>query len=69
MDQYHQTVNYQNQIENLNLQIKESELKAQEIEGECQYSTDNWQKIIDEAIKDVKTNCEARKSRMIMERI
>jgi len=44
-------------------------LKAQEIEGECQYSTDNWQKIIDEAIKDVKTNCEARKSRMIMERI
>lgn len=31
MDQYHKTVNYQNQIENLNLQIQESELKANEI--------------------------------------
>ena len=69
LDQYHQTVNYQNQIENLNLQIQESELKANEIQNECQYTTDKWQKILDEGIKDVKTNCEARNSRVVMERI
>jgi flagellar biosynthesis chaperone FliJ len=69
LDQYHKQENYQNQIENLNLQIQESELKVNEIQGECQYTTDKWQKILDEGIKDVRTNCEARKSRVVMERI